>query len=56
MDCDVSRHAGGLPLLADQPGAIAYLLKERVSNTAVLVDTLRRGTEGECVTDPTIVR
>jgi DNA-binding NarL/FixJ family response regulator len=31
------------------------LLKERVSNVAVLVDALKRITEGECVLDPTIV-
>lgn len=42
-------------LLADQPGGLGYLLKERVSNMAVLVDALRRVTEGECVIDPTIV-
>ncbi len=42
-------------LLADQPGGLGYLLKERVSNIAVLVDALRRVTEGECVIDPTIV-
>jgi len=42
-------------LFADQPGGLGYLLKERVSNIAVLVDGLRRVTEGECVIDPTIV-
>jgi len=42
-------------LLADQPGGIGYLLKERVADIAVLVDALRRVTEGECVIDPTIV-
>ncbi len=42
-------------LLADQPGGLGYLLKERVANIAVLVDALRRVTEGECVIDPTIV-
>lgn len=42
-------------LLADQPGGLGYLLKERVSNIAVLVDALRRVTEDECVIDPTIV-
>ena len=42
-------------LLADQPGGLGYLLKERVSNIAVLVDALHRVTEGECVIDPTIV-
>ncbi len=42
-------------LLADHPGGLGYLLKERVADVAVLVDTLRRLTEGECVVDPTIV-
>jgi DNA-binding NarL/FixJ family response regulator len=42
-------------LLSDQPGGLGYLLKERVSNIAVLVDALRRVAEGECVIDPTIV-
>lgn len=42
-------------LLADQPGGLGYLLKERVSDIAVLIDALRRVTEGECVVDPTIV-
>lgn len=42
-------------LLADQPGGIGYLLKERVADIAVLIDALRRVTEGECVIDPTIV-
>jgi DNA-binding NarL/FixJ family response regulator len=42
-------------LLADQPGGLGYLLKERVSDIAVLVDALRRVTQGECVIDPTIV-
>lgn len=42
-------------LLADQPGGLGYLLKERVADLAVLVDALRRVHEGECVVDPTIV-
>jgi DNA-binding NarL/FixJ family response regulator len=42
-------------LLADQPGGLGYLLKERVSNIAVLVDALERVADGECVIDPTIV-
>ena len=33
----------------------AHLLKERVSDIAVLVDAMRRVIEGECVIDPTIV-
>jgi DNA-binding NarL/FixJ family response regulator len=42
-------------LLADEPGGLGYLLKERVSNIAVLVDALHRVSDGECVIDPTIV-
>jgi DNA-binding NarL/FixJ family response regulator len=42
-------------LLADNPAGLGYLLKERVSDIAVLVDALRRVSEGECVVDPTIV-
>jgi DNA-binding NarL/FixJ family response regulator len=42
-------------LLADHPGGVGYLLKERVSDIAVLVDALSRVTQGECVVDPTIV-
>jgi len=37
------------------PQHAGYLLKERVSDVAVLVDALRRISEGECVIDPTIV-
>jgi DNA-binding NarL/FixJ family response regulator len=42
-------------LLADQPAGLGYLLKERVSDVAVLVDALHRVCENECVIDPTIV-
>ena len=42
-------------LLADQPGYLGYLLKERVSDIAVLIDAMHRVSEGECVLDPTIV-
>jgi len=45
-----------LRLLEDQPERCGYLLKERVSDVAVLVDALKRIAEGECVIDPTIVR
>jgi DNA-binding NarL/FixJ family response regulator len=44
-----------LRLLDEHPGGIGYLLKERVSDIAVLVDALRRLADGECVIDPTIV-
>jgi DNA-binding NarL/FixJ family response regulator len=43
-------------LLTDAPQYAGYLLKERVSDVAVLVDALVRVTEGECVVDPTIVQ
>jgi DNA-binding NarL/FixJ family response regulator len=42
-------------LLEDVPERAGYLLKERVSDVAVLTDALRRIGEGECVVDPTIV-
>lgn len=42
-------------LLADQPGGVGYLLKERVSDAAVLIDALQRVTARECVVDPAIV-
>lgn len=45
----------GVQLLQDHPERTGYLLKERVSDIAVLVDALRRIADGECVLDPTIV-
>lgn len=42
-------------LLEEVPERVGYLLKERVSDIAVLGDALRRINEGECVIDPTIV-
>jgi DNA-binding NarL/FixJ family response regulator/predicted Ser/Thr protein kinase len=42
-------------LLEDFPERVGYLLKERVSDIAVLADALSRIAEGECVVDPTIV-
>jgi DNA-binding NarL/FixJ family response regulator len=48
-----SRYA--MRLLEQHPGGTGYLLKERVSDVAVLTDTLRRLQDGECVLDPTIV-
>ena len=42
-------------LLDDVPQGAGYLLKDRISHTAVLVDAIRRVAEGECVIDPTIV-
>ncbi len=42
-------------LLEAHPERTGYLLKERVSDVAVLVDALERLADGECVLDPTIV-
>jgi DNA-binding NarL/FixJ family response regulator len=47
--------AYAMQLLEQAPGRAGYLLKERVSDLAVLVDALLRISEGECVLDPTIV-
>jgi serine/threonine-protein kinase len=44
-----------LRLLSDLPERSGYLLKDRVSDVAVLTDALRRIGQGECVIDPTIV-
>ena len=48
-----SRYAARL--IEEFPERVGYLLKERVSDVAVLADALRRVDEGECVVDPTIV-
>jgi DNA-binding NarL/FixJ family response regulator len=45
----------GVQLLEDHPERTGYLLKERVSDIAVLVDAVQRIADGECVLDPTIV-
>lgn len=42
-------------LLKNHPEKVGYLLKERISDIAVLADALHRITDGECVLDPTIV-
>jgi serine/threonine-protein kinase len=42
-------------LLEEHPERCGYLLKDRVSDVAVLIDALQRIGEGECVVDPTIV-
>jgi DNA-binding NarL/FixJ family response regulator len=44
-----------LRLIEDHPERVGYLLKERVFDVALLVDALRRITDGESVIDPTIV-
>jgi DNA-binding NarL/FixJ family response regulator len=48
-----SRYA--MRLLEHHPERVGYLLKDRVSDVAVLTDAVRRVAEGECVIDPTIV-
>jgi DNA-binding NarL/FixJ family response regulator len=47
--------AYALQLLEDHPEGVGYLLKDRVSDGAVLVDALGRLCDGETVVDPTIV-
>jgi DNA-binding NarL/FixJ family response regulator len=42
-------------LMQQHPGGVGYLLKERVSDLALLTDALARLHEGESVIDPTIV-
>jgi DNA-binding NarL/FixJ family response regulator len=42
-------------LIEHHPRGVGYLLKERVSDIALLVDAIRRVADGECVVDPTIV-
>lgn len=44
-----------LRLLEDVPQRTGYLLKDRLTDIAVLVDALHRLAEGETVIDPTIV-
>ena len=48
-----SRYA--MRLLEENEERSGYLLKDRVSDIAVLLDALQRIDEGECVVDPTIV-
>ncbi len=42
-------------LIEDHPGRVGYLLKERILEIAVLVETLKRIVDGETVIDPTFV-
>jgi DNA-binding NarL/FixJ family response regulator len=42
-------------LIEEHPERVGYLLKERIFDVAILVDALRRISEGESVVDPTIV-
>lgn len=41
-------------LIQEHPESVGYLLKDRVSDVAVLIDALHRVEDGECVVDPTI--
>jgi DNA-binding NarL/FixJ family response regulator len=43
-------------LLQNYPGGSGYLLKDRVSDPAVLIDAIHRVADGECVIDPAIVK
>src|SRR5439155_16848992 len=45
-----SRYA--MRLIEQHPGGTGYLLKERISDLAVLTDSLGRLRDGECVVDP----
>jgi serine/threonine-protein kinase len=42
-------------LLESFPSGVGYLLKDRVSAVAVLVDAVQRVVAGECVVDPSII-
>jgi class 3 adenylate cyclase/DNA-binding NarL/FixJ family response regulator len=42
-------------LLEEYPERVGYLLKDRVSDVAVLADAIHRLERGECVVDPSIV-
>jgi DNA-binding NarL/FixJ family response regulator len=44
-----------IQMIQDHPEGLGYLLKERIFDAAILVDALRRLTDGETVIDPTIV-
>ena len=47
--------AFALQLIEQHPERVGYLLKQRVFDIAILIDALRRVTDGETVVDPTIV-
>ena len=42
-------------LIETFPGGMGYLLKDRVTDSALLLDAMHRLSDGECVIDPTIV-
>ena len=43
-------------MLEERPDGVGYLLKERISDPAILVDALDRIADGESIVDPTIVK
>jgi DNA-binding NarL/FixJ family response regulator len=47
--------AYAMRLIDEHPEGVGYLLKERISDVAVLIDAIRRVAEGESVVDPTII-
>jgi DNA-binding NarL/FixJ family response regulator len=47
--------AYAIRLLANAPGRVGYLLKDRISDIAIIADALERIVIGETVIDPTIV-
>lgn len=42
-------------LLADDPGGVGYMLKDRIADVAQFVDSIRRVAAGESVIDPQVV-
>jgi DNA-binding NarL/FixJ family response regulator len=42
-------------LIEIYPGGMGYLLKDRITDSALLLDAMHRLTDGECVVAPTIV-
>lgn len=49
------RPSYAIRLIETYPSGMGYLLKDRVTDRILLIDALRRLTDGECVIDPTIV-
>jgi DNA-binding NarL/FixJ family response regulator len=44
-----------IELLGDRPDGVGYLLKDRLADTGVFVDAVRRVVRGEAVVDPEVV-
>lgn len=49
------RPSYAIRLIETFPGGMGYLLKDRITDSVLLLDALNRLTAGECVIDPTIV-